>query len=313
MSDLSMESRAQVYLTLRRKLGATLERQGRLLLDFARYADATGHQGPISAGLAVRWARLPEKALPTYWARRLEVVRGFARHESAEDPGTEIPAVGLLGPSCRRVQPHIYSDDEVATLMRAAGALAPVGGLRPRTYTTLFGLLAATGLRVCEALRLARTDVDLRSGVLTVSKTKFHKSRLVPLHRSTARALRDYAAERDRLRPHPQAPAFFISAAGKALRYSTVRDTFSELRRSLSPIRRGGRPAPRIYDLRHTFVCRRLLAWYQEGAEINLKLPVLSTYLGHVGVSQTYWYLTAIPELMAVACARFERYQEGPR
>lgn len=311
MTDISMESRAQAYLALRRKLGAQLERQGRLLLNFARYADRTGHHGPVSTELAVRWAKLPEKALPNYWARRLDVVRGFARNERAHDSRTEIPAVGLLGPSRRRIQPHIYSDNEIAALLQAATALPPAGSLRPRTYATLFGLLASTGLRVSEAIRLTCTDVDLIGGVLTVSKTKFNKSRLVPLHPSTTKALEDYAVARDRRYPH--APAFFVSTRGMALKYDTVKDTFVELRRGLAWLSRGGRSSPRIYDLRHTFACRRLLAWYEEGGDINLKLPALSTYLGHVQVSDTYWYLTAIPDLMAVACARFEHYGEKSR
>jgi len=309
----SMVSRAEDYLALRRRLGFSLIRPGELLRDFARYADSSGHRGPLTTELAVRWAKLPEEASATYWARRLEVVRGFARHEVARDLRTQVPPDRLLGPSTRRVQPHIYSDDEIADLLRAAEGLAPAGGLRPRTYAAFFGLLASTGLRVSEGIRLTQADVDLGTGVLRVSETKFHKSRLVPLHPSATEALREYAEERDRRYARSQVAAFFLSGRGASLNYSTVKDTFAELRRGLGWVSRGGRQKPRIHDLRHTLACRRLLAWYEEGGDINIKLPALSTYLGHVQISDTYWYLTAIPELMAIACARFERHGEEPQ
>lgn len=311
MSHAYMESRAEAYLALRRRLGSAMKIQGELLLGFARYADGAGHQGPITTALALHWAKLPQNASPGYWAGRLGVVRGFARYEAAHDPRTEVPPYRLLGRSRRRVQPHIYSDDEIADLLGASAALSPMGGLRPRTYTTFFGLLAATGLRVSEAIRLAQADVDLLGGVLRVCETKFHKSRLVPLHPSTTRALGAYIEERDRRFPRPQAKTFFLSGRGLPLSYGRVRMTFVELRHALGWVSRGGRCAPRIYDIRHTFACRRLLAWYEEGGDINLRLPVLATYLGHVQVSDTYWYLTAIPDLMAVAGARFEREGAG--
>jgi len=211
-----------------------------------------------------------------------------------------------LGPSCRRIDPHIYSPKEVAALLSAAGNLAPAGGLRPQTYITLLGLLASTGLRISEALRLTRSDVDLNTGILTITKTKFHKSRLVPLHPSTTKALKQYVERRDRLYPLAQARTFFLSDLGIPLKYGAVRDTFRELRRRLGWRGDSGRRAPRIHDIRHTFACRRLLTWYEEGADVNQRLPALSTYLGHVRVSCTYWYLTAVPDLMAIASSRFE-------
>jgi integrase len=192
-------------------------------------------------------------------------------------------------------------------LLRAAAALSPLGGLRPRTYVALFGLLACTGLRVSEALRLAWADVDLATRVLTIRETKFHKTRLVPLHPSACRALRRYAAHRDRVHPRPVHPRFFLSQAGTPLAYSTVRTTFRHLRQALGWCGAGGRP-PRIHDLRHAFVCHRLQRWHQDGADVEQHLVALSTYLGHAKVSDTYWYLTGTPGLLGATAARFEHF-----
>ena len=309
MSTPSMTRLAEEYLVLRRKLGFALEATGSVLLNFARYADRSGHEDPITIELAVRWARLPQGADPLWWALRLDVVRRFARYRSAIDPRTEIPPPGLLGPSHRRRNPHIYSEGELAALLGAAGNLPPRDGLRSHTYTTLLGLLASTGLRVSEALRLDRAHVDLCDGVLTIVETKFRKSRLVPLHPSTKIALRAYAERRDQHHPLMRMGPFFVSAAGRPLPYRTVHCTFDRLRRVLGWAGERGR-RPKIHDLRHTFACRRLLAWYRDGSEIHSKVPTLSVYLGHMSVSDTYWYLTGVPELMAIASARFEASQE---
>jgi integrase/recombinase XerD len=236
-------------------------------------------------------------------------VRPFARYVAASEPRTEIPPLGLLGPSHRRLPPHIYSREEIAALLRAAAALSPIGGLRPRTYTTLFGLLVSTGLRISEALRLAQADVDLAAGVLTVRETKFRKTRLVPLHPSASRALGRYAAQRDRVHRQPPQPTFFLSEAGRPLAYSTVRTTFLRLRQALGWCRPGHR-SPRIHDARHTFACHCLQRWYQDGADVDQHLLALSTYLGHAKVSDTYWYLTATPGLLGTPAARFERFAQ---
>jgi integrase len=302
-----MESRARTYLVLRRNLGCALEREGSLLLDFARFADRAGHEGPLTAELAVRWAKRPEGTKQIWWARRLDVVRRFARHQVALDPRTEVPLPRLLGTSHHRAQPHIYSDEEISALLRATGALASTSGLRPFTYSTLFGLLLSTGLRISEALRLARTDVDLQNGVLRIAETKFDTSRLVPLHATTTVALRRYQEQRDRLCPPPQAGTFFVSDSGAALKQNAAWHTFVVLRRRLGWENRPQRRRPRIHDLRHTMACRRLRAWYEDGTDINQALPALSTYLGHANVTNTYWYLSAVPDLMSLASARFER------
>jgi integrase len=177
------------YLACRRKLGFALKIEGQELLRFAKFADQIDHRGPITTELAIRWAKLPKKADPIYWARRLDIVRRFAKHRALFDLCTEIPPEGILGPSYRRMPPYIYSNEEIADLILAASKLGPAKGLRPHTYVTLFGLLASTGLRISEALRLTRNDVDWKVGVLMVKASKFKKSRLVPLHHTTTEAL----------------------------------------------------------------------------------------------------------------------------
>jgi integrase len=311
-NQTTMVSLAEEYLASRRRLGFALRIEGAELLRFARYADRTGHEGPLSTELALEWARLPNNCERLYWARRLDTVRRFARYRILFDPATEIPPQGLLGPSYRRrPEPYIYSEAETRMLLCAAGRLGPPGGLRPKTYVTLFGLLASTGLRVSEALRLTRADADLNAGVLRISETKFKKSRLVPLHPSATQALRDYAHQRDRYHPFPKAPAFFLTQHGTALKYWRAFMTFCTLRRSLSWTEGRGKRRPTLQGFRHTFAVRCLLHWYQEGANVEHKIAALSTYLGHTKVSDTYWYLTAVPELLALAAARFERWSES--
>jgi integrase len=230
----------------------------------------------------------------------------FAKHRAVEDPRTEVPPPGLLGRTYRRAQPHIYSAEELASLLEAASKLRR--RMRPHTCVALFGLLAATGMRVGEALRLGREHVDLDAGVIEVVKSKSGKSRLVPLHGSTVEALHRYVLERERVHPVPKSTAFFLTDRGTALTYQRVTVTFRELRRQLNWRGAPGREPPRVQDLRHTFAVRALLRWYRGGADVDAKITALATYLGHVNVTCTYWYLTAIPELMAFTGRRFERY-----
>jgi integrase len=304
----TMVTLAEEYLAYRRGLGFALQTAGQLLLGFATYADRAGHRGPLTTALAVRWARLPRGASPVYWARRLDVVRGFARYRALSDPATEIPPQGILGPAYRRVTPHIYSQAELADLLAAARRLSPGTGLRPHTYATLFGLIACTGLRLSEALGLNRSDVDWQRGLLTVRQSKFRKSRLVPLHASATQALQAYADRRDRLRPGATEEAFFVTGRGTRLCRATAEGTFRGLRAQLSWPAAGGRRGPRIHDLRHTFACRRLQRWYEQGVAVDQAIAALSTYLGHTTIRDTYWYLTGVPELLELAAARFRRF-----
>jgi integrase len=296
------------YLTYRRKLGYQLRSTGDMLLDFADYVERINYRGPITTDVVIEWARLPKNVTLRYWAGRVEAVRGFAKYCAIFDPDTEIPPVGVIGPAHNRVTPHIYSLSEISDLLQAARTFRPADGLRPRTYETLFGLLACTGIRISEALSLTHDDVDLKQGILTIRETKFRKSRLVPLHPSTTRALRKYARFRDRYHPLTEADTFLMSEGGYRVIYSTVRSAFRKIRQILGWDIRRGKRMPRIHDLRHTFVCHRLLQWYKEGIDIDHSVAVLSTYVGHASVKFTYWYMTAIPDLFKVVTERFEQY-----
>ena len=302
----TMLSLVEDYLAFRHQFGFTLRTSGEELRLFGRYADAIGHRGPLTIELAVRWAKLPAEAKPAYWAWRLNAVRLFAQHCALEDPQTEVPPPGLLGPMFRRGQPYIYSAEEIQALLKAAATLRR--RMRPHTCVTLFGLLASTGLRVGEALALKREHVDFVTGVLNVVKSKASKCRLVPLHPTTTDALHCYAAVRDRVHPASKSDAFFLTDRGTALSYQRVTVTFRELRRRLGWRAPPGGVAPRIHDLRHTFAVRALLRWYDAGVNVDEKIAALATYLGHVNPSCTYWYLSAVPELMAVTGRRFEQY-----
>jgi integrase len=308
----SMHHLVQEYLKERRDLGFALTIPGSQLQAFARFADASGHRGPLTHQLITRWARDEAKrATPLTWAKRIEAVRPFAKHRARVEPGTYVPDADTFGPSRRRLAPHLYTDQEIVDLLVAAGRLLPKGTLRPATYRTLLGLIAATGLRLSEALRLTCDDVDLDAGMLTVRQTKFAKSRLVPLHPTTVRALRQYLAQRQRHVPALPNGSFLVSAKGTALHKRAVHWVFGRLRKQLGWTARGGHAAPRIHDLRHTFICRRVRLWHEHGADIDNAMVALSTYVGHAKVSDTYWYLTAAPDLMSVAGHRFEQFAEA--
>jgi integrase len=296
---LTMTSRVQAYLARRRALGYKLFREGRQLLNFARYAEESGHRSPLTAGLALRWATLPRDADPAYRARRLDIVRVFARHQSVIEPATQIPPRHVLGPAFRRKTPHLFAAQQLHQLLRRAGGLP--GQLRPLTWQTLIGLLACTGLRISEALALTVPDVDLEQGVLTIRQSKGQHSRLVPLHRSALPPLRHYA--RRRKREFPQAQLFFVSDRGQPLRYSAVSWAFSRLTYDMIPS--NGRPHVRLHDLRHTFACRVLLAWQQSRRGASGRVAILARYLGHTHLRHTYWYLTAVPQLLEQAAKHF--------
>ncbi|MEX0601137.1 MAG: tyrosine-type recombinase/integrase, partial [Rhodothermales bacterium] len=277
------------------------------LMHFARYADARGHRGPLTLRLQVEWAR-ERGTKPITWARRLEVVRPFAKYFRQFEPATVVPDAKTFGPGHRRLAPHIYTEQEIQELLDGASRLRPLGGLRPATYRTLFGLIAAAGLRISEALHLKVRDVDLLRGILTVRETKFRKSRLLPLHASTLEALRIYRDRRDQtVRSEADMP-FFASSSGAELPSRTVHEVFVGLRTRLEWVARGDHPNPRIHDLRHTFAVRRIQLWHQSGVPLDQGTFWLSTYLGHAKVSDTYWYLTGTPELLNVVGARFERF-----
>jgi integrase len=263
----------------------------------------------LTREIALSWARLPDGAARLYQARRLEVVRALACYLQAREPGTEVPPRDLLGPAHVRQPAFIYSTENITALIQAARALDPAEGLRPATYATLVGMLACTGLRIGEALALRVDDINWSTAVLSVRQGKFHKARLVPVHQSAIEPLRSYATARARRHPPLADSTFFVGAAGQPLLCSTVRRTFHLLlRRAMPGVVPVGRLRPRLHDLRHTFAVRRLLAWYRDGTDINSAIDRLSTYLGHAKLRHTYWYLTGVPELFALAAQRFERF-----
>lgn len=291
------------YLGVRRALGFKLKREGRLLPQLVAYLERAGAE-TITTELALAWATQPPDGHPAWWAERMGIVRGFARHLQTLDPATQVPPTGLLPRQARRATPFLYSNAEVVALMEAARELRPP--LRAATYETLVGLLAVTGMRVGEAIRLDRDDLDWTKGLLTVRDTKFGKSRQVPLHPSTVEALATYARLRDQLCPQPIAQSFFVSVVGTRLIYNNVHLTFLELVRLARLQRRTAARRPRPHDLRHTFAVRTLLDWYRAGLEVEARLPLLSTYLGHFHPRHTYWYLSAAPELMGLAGQRLQ-------
>src|SRR5437867_5380610 len=300
------------YLALRHDMGFDVEQLGWLLRDFARYTERTEHRGPLTVDLAVRWAR-SSPGDPARAERRLSAVRQFARHRAAFDLATEVAPAGLLGRIPGRTPPHIYSDAEISALLRECSRLRPRGGLRPTTYVVFFSLLAATGLRLSEARHLERRDIDLTHGVLTIRMSKFRKSRLVPLHPTSVQALTRYAARRDACPGVPRSEFFFCTDQAPSLDRFAVERTFSRVRRRLGWTSPGRARRPHIHDLRHTFAVRRLLRWYEEGVDLDRKILALATYLGHAKVTDTYWYLSGVPELMAVTSQRFENFVRRER
>jgi len=305
----TMLSLAEDYLTERRALGFDLRIPGDQIAAFARFVDEAGQTGPLTTRITLDWVQGQAKhAKPFSWARRLDVLRPFARYLTRLDPATEFPQTPIFGRSHRRLAPHIYSEQEICDLLAAARSLAPQGGLRPATYETIFGLIAATGLRISEALHLRCGDVDLDQGVLTVRNTKFRKSRHVPLHPTVVAALNRYTAVRARHGAINLDALLFLSSSGGALPKRTVHGVFQQLRGELGWTARGAYAQARIHDLRHTFICRRVQLWHEHGADIGNAMAALSTYVGHAKVSDTYWYLTGVPDLMAIAGQRFEHF-----
>lgn len=294
------------YLALRRALGFILDGPCRALHSFVAYAE---HEGAFSirTDLALKWAMQPD-CQPAQWANRLSMVRRFARYMSALDARTEIPPDGLLPHRFRRKYPYIYTEEEITHLIGAAQNLSSPLGLRAATYSTLLGLLAVTGMRVSEPVALDRDDIDLARGILIIRRTKFGKSRMLPLHATTVEALRHYHKLRDRVFRNTK--SFFVSERGIRLTVWSVRKTFILLSRQTGLRGPDDRHGPRLHDLRHRFAIETLLSWYRAGLDVERRMPELSAYLGHVHVNDTYWYISAVPELLQLATLRLEQRGE---
>lgn len=314
---ITMENHAENYLNERRQLGFGLRSPGYTVLSFARYIDALNTDEPLTVEIMADWARqdLSHTGNPTTWARRLKQLRSFCRYLQQFDPRTEVPDDSIFGRVGQRLAPHIYSEQEIIDLLAAAHKLNSfIPDLRGATYETLFGLIASTGLRISEALHLLDSDVDLKLGVLTIRRTKFAKSRYIPLHSSTVEALRQYQSLRNRHIDVSDQTRFFVGVRGRRLgqplSLRQVNRVFIGLRNQLGWINRGAHNGPRIHDLRHTFIVRRVLLWQAQGVDVDQQMLALSTYVGHAMITNTYWYLTGIPELMALAANRFEAFAQ---
>ena len=295
------------YLALRHALGFKLRKTSRELPRFVRFIERRGADF-ITTELALRWAQEDPEASSVTHADRLAMVRRFAAWRSAGDHRTEIPPVRLLPRRYQRPTPYIYSMQEVERIVSIAASLPSDSGLHGLTFSTIFGLLAATGMRVGETIALNRDDIDFDAGVLNVREGKRGKSRLVPIHVTTQDVLGNYSKKRDAILPRLNTPAFFISERGRRVSTSSVENNFIrvsriiELRPSTADGRRGR--GPRLHDLRHRFAVSTLIEWYRLGADVEREMPKLATYLGHKGLEQVYWYLQAVPELLELATQR---------
>ena len=313
---ICLQVRIDDYIAERRRLGFQLHSRDTLLAGFARFVACRHHRGPLTIELMADWARHDkfDRGTPRTWAARLALLRHFARYLKQFEPDTEVPDELIFGPEPGRVAPHIFHEDEIIALLAAARQLGPHGSIRPVTYETLFGLMASTGLRVSEAIHLRDADVDLKHGMLAVRQTKFAKSRQLPLHPSTAIALARYRRQRARHVPTIADMPFLISSRGRRLGQPLgerqAHRVFNTLRDSMGLVNRGAHEAPRLHDLRHTFAVRRMMLWHAEGTDIDQMMLALSTYMGHAEIFYTYWYLTAVPELMALAGGKFEHFAD---
>lgn len=300
----SLQHHLSEYVAARRALGTRLQEPAQTLRQFVRFL-ARKKARFITIQLALEWSQQPRDVQRATWARKLSMVRQFARWMNAIDPRHQVPPPCLLDVRHRRSKPHIYSDEEISRLMAEAARLKSSNGMKALTLRTLIGLLAATGLRPGEAAGLDQGDVDPEAQLLTIRDSKFGKSRLVPIHPSTVAALRHYARERDRVFGHPGSSFFFVSERGTALDLGAVRRWLCKISiacglRQKAKGHRCGR-GPRLQDLRHTFATRRLVEWYESGCNAASQMPKLATYLGHSSVACMYWYIEAVPELLQLA------------
>ena len=301
-----MQRRVQTYLTYRRALGFTLRGEGFILRRFAKFAERSQHHGPLTPQIILRWL---ESSPSNYDAFKLSAVRNFARHLALSDGRSQAPESYLIAPRPRRKRPHIYTPEQIQQLLEATEHFKLQHALAPLTYRTLFGLMAATGLRIGEATGLECGHVDLERGVLRVVRAKLRKTRLVPLHATVIEALRQFTVKRDKYWEYRPERHFFLGSHGRAVSTEGAQDVFRRVCDSLGwHAGNGEMGKPRLHDLRHSFACHRIQQWYQEGRNIHLHIHALATYLGHSNVTCTYWYLTATPDLLTTAGHRFENF-----
>ena len=296
------------YLQERRSLGFKLYKPGLLLHQFVDFLEQQGAV-IVTKALALQWACLPFECQPSHWAKRLSVVRQFAQYYAAIDPRTEVPPVGLLPGRYQRAKPYIYTEMQIINLINATKELQSNTGLRACTYATFFGLVAITGMRISEAIGLDREDVDLNEGLLVVRKAKLDRSRVIPIHPSAVKVLRRYGRRRDQVHPQARTSSFFVSESGMRLTGCTVRWTFNRLSCQVGLRGPSDHYGPRIHDFRHTFAVRTVQEWYKRGKNVERLLPQLAMFLGHRHLNDTYWYLTATPELLHEAAKRISLFE----
>ena len=301
--SISMEKQVEMYLKHCNRLGYVDAGVKSLLTKFVEFAEQKGHVGPLTITLAMEWATASKTNRRSAWARRLGLLHRFAKYCKAIEPKTEIPPSNIYGSTLHRPTPYIYTSDEIDNLMTATKLMKSTNGLKPIVFKYLIGLLASTGLRISEAIKLTDNDVDLTNGVLTITESKARKSRYIPLHLTTRDALKKYVLLRNNCIPNKQSNSFFINEKGNSLSLGSIEVDYRWLREKV-----GLKNNPRLYDFRHTFACNRLLKWYEEEKNIDEMIVYLSTYLGHNSTIDTYWYLTATPELFSIVTKRFEKF-----
>lgn len=292
------------YIKVRRSFGYQLKVSERNLKEFITYLRKKDCEY-ITVQVALEWATLPKDVKRSYWSRRLSIIRLFAQYRIAEDPRTEVPSSYLLSQQPNRIIPYIYSDKEISQLIEACQSLLSLG-LRHHTYFTFFGLMAVTGCRISELISLNRDDLDVKNNWIIIRNSKCNKSRLLPLHQTTMRQLKKYSKIRDHFPVH-DVNAFFLSDRGTRITIWSARDAFIRISKQIGLRGLSDSHGPRIHDIRHSFAVKTLLNWYHKGININKKIMLLSTYLGHKKPTDTYWYITGTPELLSQATNLLEK------
>jgi integrase len=298
------------YITYKRSLGFQIKMESYELRRFAVYSEKIGHVGSLTTDIAFQWASLKPEYSRWYMARRMEIIRTFAKYICVFDPMTQMPPKGMFGKCHGRVTPYIFTHEEIKRLMKSSAELNALDGLRSRTIPIAIGLLWATGMRPSEVCKLVNDDVDLIKGRITIRETKFSKTRIIPLHETTVTKLQTYVLERDGLRIHHEDNHFLLMTGSTNMKLRSLEYAWQKIRNQLLIDTKewNNRRPPRLYDIRHSFACHTLLNWLKQGINVNHKLIYLSTYLGHVKVADTYWYLTGTPELMQLASSHFEQF-----
>lgn len=309
MIENKLTKQIEEYIEHKQSLGYQLKVESRELRRFAKYTRDIKHTGSLTVDLTMQWVSLDGNLSRWYMARRLETVHTFAVFASCIDFETQIPPTGIFGKCHGRVTPYIYTLKEILRLMDESTKLFSTDGIRCLTVSTALGLLWATGIRVSELTNLKVKDVHFMEKYLHIRNTKFYKERLVPLHQSVLKKLVNYNLEiRNKITERLEEDFFFVTTNGKPLNLRALEYAFQLLRPCLLPEGESNwnRRPPRLYDLRHTFACNTILKWFENGEDVNQKIYLLTVYMGHVKPADTYWYLTATPELLSLACEKFE-------